>query len=281
MGWVRKAFGKYSCSIICSSESFCDKRNLFVLLISWENNVIWTFSSIDKKRCISHRVMSSSPRFSAQVAVKSTIFMDYRWWRLRIHHTVLSPTPVRFSGICSMRFSTVFLSYPMPTREVIIDWSRSEYILVFLRCFFWTLVILWRVSVSRDQRSSTMILLASFGPIPLACVRRFDSPLAMACITSFWPSSRRESAHFGPSPLTERSLLKIFLSSIVSKPMSREPASVWWWYIQSLRVSPRLFSPIVLDWTVTVYPTQFVRRVISLPSMSSSVPIMREIIGAL
>ena len=71
-----------------------------------------------------------------------------------------------------------------------------------------------------------MILLASFGPIPLAFVSRFESPLAIACITSFCPSSRSESAHFGPSPLTERSLLNIFLSSMVSKPMRREPASV-------------------------------------------------------
>ena len=75
MGWERKAFGKYSWICTYSRESFCDKKNLFVRWISWENNVIWMSLLFDKKRCTSQSVMSSSPRFSAPVAVKSTIFM--------------------------------------------------------------------------------------------------------------------------------------------------------------------------------------------------------------
>lgn len=251
-GFFLRKFGKYSWIVTLFSDIFWERRKRFVLAVSWENTVMQESGYILCRCCTSVSVMSSSPRFSAPVAVKRSIFMCYLWWRFLMHQTVLSPIPVRLAGICSMIASTDFLSYHMPMSEVMIDWSMSEYTLLFFWLFFWTSVMFWSVSVSSDPRSSTIILLASFGPIPLAWVSLFDSPLAIACMTSFCQSSRRAMAHFGPRPFTERSLLNILLSSIVSNPIRRDHASVWWWYIQSLRVSPRLLSQMVFDCTVTV-----------------------------
>ena len=161
--------------------------------------------------------------------------------------------------------------------EVSIDWSISEYIFPLFWFFFWTLVIFWRVSWSILPLSSTIILLASFVPIPLAWVSRFDSPLAIACITSFDPRSSRARAHFGQRPLTLKSLLKIRFSLISSNPMSRDPDSVWWWYIQSFISCQRDLVPMIFGDMLMPYQIPLLRSVISVHSIISSVPMRRLI----